>query len=232
MTVETLLYDALRLAGIVQLSGRTASTTEMADAFRALNHLIDGWNAEKLSVYAIERKTFALAANTASYTIATGATWDTARPPMIEAAHVIVGSPAIERPIAILPAAAWAAIPLKAQTSNFGPESLFYEALVPTGKVWVHPIPTASMSIALFVWGQLTAFEAQDDDVDFPAGYARAITYNLAVELANAPRFRRFAMDANVAALADRYKAEIQAKNAQLLYGLSITPPPPQEPAK
>lgn len=230
MTVETLLYDALRLAGVIQLAGRTAGTDEMADAFRALNNLIDGWNAEKLSVYAIERKLFALAANTASYNIGTGATWDTARPPMIEAAHVIVGTPAIERPIAVLPAAAWAAIPLKAQTSNFGPQNLFYEALVPTGKVWVHPIPSASMSLVLFVWGQLTAFTDQDDEVDFPAGYARAITYNLAVEVANGARFRRFPMDPNVAVLAAQFKAEIQAKNAQLLYGVTL--PPPQEPAQ
>lgn len=225
MTVSQLLYDALRLAGVVQLAGRTASTAEMDDAFRALNNLVDGWNAEKLSVYAIERQVFALAANTQSYTIGTGATWNTPRPPKIEAAHVIVGTPSIEREVAVLPAVAWAAIPFKGESSNLGPQNLCYEALIPSGKVWVHPIPSASMSIALFVWGQIAAFASQASNVDLPAGYARAITYNLAIELANTPRFRRFPMDPNVAALAAKYKAEIQAKNAELLHGITITAP-------
>jgi hypothetical protein len=219
MLVSELLYTALRLAGVIQLSGRTASTTEMADAFAALNALIDGWNAEQLAVYAIDRQVYSLTSATASYTIGTGATWDTARPAKIEAAHVIVGSPTIERPVKVCTAPEWAAIAFKGETSNLGPTSLFYEALSPTGTVYVSPIPSANMSIVLFVWAQLAQFAAQSDTVTLPVGYVRAITFNLAVELSQTPRFSRFPMDAGVAQKAAEFKAAIRELSAQLNYG-------------
>ncbi|HUQ93001.1 MAG TPA: hypothetical protein VM120_15070 [Bryobacteraceae bacterium] len=64
MVVSELLYTALRLAGMFQLSGRTSSTTELADAFAALNALVDGWNADGLTIFAIEKKVCTLAAST------------------------------------------------------------------------------------------------------------------------------------------------------------------------
>jgi hypothetical protein len=206
MIVSELLYRALRLAGAVQLAGRSASATEMTDAFATLNALIDGWNAEGLSVHAIERSFFALQANVGQYTIGTGGDLNTPRPPKIEAAHGMVGTPLMEPPIKICTATEWANIPLKGETSNFGPRNLFYEA--------THPI-------GLYLWKQLAQFASQSSTISLPAAYQRAIEYNLAVELSLTPRFRRFAMDPGVAEKAAEFKQAIRELNAGLNFGFT-----------
>jgi hypothetical protein len=228
MTVSELLYRALRLAGAVQLSGRTASASEMSDAFNTLNSLIDGWNAEGLTVHAITRSSFSLQANVGQYTIGAGGDFNVTRPPKIEAAHGIVGTPVVEPPIKICTAPEWAAVALKGETSNLGPRNLFYEATHPLGKIYFHPVPSAAMSVALYLWKPLAQFANQSETVNLPSGYLRAVEYNLAVELSLTPRFRRFAMDAGVAAKAAEFKQAIRELNAGLNFGMT---PAAQEPS-
>jgi hypothetical protein len=225
--VSELLYSALRLAGVLGQAGRTASATEMTDAFTALNNLVDNWNAEKLAVYAIEKKVVALTASTAEYTIGTGGAFAFPRPPKIEAAHCIVGTPAIDQVIKVCSPAEWAAILIKGETTNLGPRNLFYEATLPLGKVYFHPIPSATMGAALFVWSQLAAFASQAATVTLPTGYLDAVIYNLAVDLSLTPRFVRFPMDPAVVGRAAEYKAALKAHNAELNFGLNTTAPAP-----
>jgi hypothetical protein len=221
MIVSELLYRALRLAGAVQLAGRSASATEMTDAFNTLNALIDGWNAEGLLVHAVERSFFPLQANVGQYTIGAGGDFNTPRPPKIEAAHGMVGTPLMEPPIKICTAAEWANITLKGETSNLGPRNLFYEATHPLGKIYLHPAPSTVMSVALYLWKQLAQFASQSTTISLPAAYQRAIEYNLAVELSLTPRFRRFAMDPGVAEKAVEFKQAIRELNAGLNFGFT-----------
>jgi hypothetical protein len=216
MIVSELLYQSLRHAGVIQLSGRTVSASEMADAFVTLNALIDALNAEQLAVYAVERKTGTLSASTSVYTVGTGATFNFARPAKIEAASVLVGSPAHDQHVEVMTASEWAKVTNKGEVSNFGPRYLFYEALNPTGNVHVAPMPVGTMTLVMYVWAQIAQFANQAATVTLPPAYLKLITYNLAVELSLTPRFRRFAMDPGVAAIAKQAKADVANLNAQL----------------
>ena len=209
MIVSELLYESLRLAGVIQLAGRTASTTEMADAFSALNALIEALNTEQINL--IEHKTFSLSAGVASYTIGTGATWNTTRPNKILAAHVTGG--VVDRNVQVCTPEQWAAVENKGEQTSLGPRALFYDAALTGSKVLVAPTSVGVMSIALLLRSELPAFANQAATVTLPPGYIHLVKYRLAVELAQPHRFSRAQMDPTVIAIAQAATAEIKALN-------------------
>jgi hypothetical protein len=57
-------------------------------------------------------------------------------------------------------------------------------------KLHLNPVPSAADTLVLYTWQQLSRFAATSDTFDLPPGYARAIRYNLALELAPEYGFR------------------------------------------
>src|SRR5437667_12225102 len=104
-TVQTLINDALRHLG-VYASGESPSSDESTDCLRALNLLIASWVAEKLPLFAIKRELFALT-GAGSYTIGTGATFNTTRPHKLRAVSVLLAN-GTERNVEIVGADRWA----------------------------------------------------------------------------------------------------------------------------
>lgn len=221
MVVSDLLYTSLRLAGILHAAGRTASTSVMLDAFNSLNALVDAWNAEQLSVYAIERRTFTLTIGVGTYTIGIGGALNTPRPIKIERANGVIGNPEVNPEIEIITAEDWAEMPFKVDSSLFGPTKLFYQSSYPLGTIYFTPAPAGPASVHLYVWAQFTQFALQAEVLALPPAYLRALEYNLAVELSAHPQFRRFPMDPTVAKMAAEFKNAIRELNAQVQYGIS-----------
>jgi hypothetical protein len=185
MPVDTdLLYPALRLAGVVTAAGRTASPSQMADAFQSLNRMIDAWRMERLLIYTVRIDRFTLAPSQTSYTIGPGGDFDAPRPTRITAANIVltIGGSQVHTRLRILTDRDWAAKSLREIPTTI-PTELYSDGAFPLSTLYLWGYPTAANDLELFTWQQLDQFAAQTDAVSVPPAYEDAIVYNLAVRL-------------------------------------------------
>jgi hypothetical protein len=77
----------------------------------------------------------------------------------------------------------WQGIANKSVTSLL-PQVCYVEENFPDMKVSFWPIPTQANPVVLYPWAALAQFPDLQTPFSFPPGYARAIRYNLAVDLA------------------------------------------------
>lgn len=183
-TVRDLIAGSMRLIGAIA-TGETPAASEQADGLVALNDMLDSWSTEGLTVFDKVREEFSLVANQASYTMGVAGNFNTSRPLRIENAGLILetSTPEVETPIRIINQDEWAAISQKDLTSDY-PTRLYIEWANPLAVLFPWPVPTAANSLALYSWKPLTAFAGVATSVAFPPGYAKALRYCLALELA------------------------------------------------
>jgi hypothetical protein len=228
VTATILIRRALQLLGAID-PGETPNASEMEDARLALNALLDSWSTERLNIYTIGAALYPLVTTQAAYTIgsATGGSGGdlvAVRPIKIDRANAVLTDAAtklIRLPLEIIDAKRWAEIRSRAATASV-PELLYYDHAVPQATISVYPTPTftgTAPQLELFTWAALTAFADLVTAVYIAPGYDRALTYNLAIEIA--PEFGREPSGA-VIAVAREAKAAIRAMNAAL-YG--VEPP-------
>lgn len=191
ITPRSLIYDAYRSLGVLR-PGQQTSDDAVDDAFRALNELLDSWMNERLMIYAEERTAYPLVGGTASYTLGFDAaamvtgTLGPTRPHRVEAAALVRGSS--ETPIKVLSFDQW----------RLFASGVYIDGAYPIANVNVNPAPTGGESLVLYAWNQLPQFAHADAVVNLPAGYQKALRWNLALDLAAG--------------------ASIQAKIANVLY--------------
>lgn len=187
MQVSILLYNALRIAGILGAPGRGGSPSEISDAMLALNGMLDAWQTERLLVFFVKQCTFSLIPNQQNYSIGLSGTpdWVIQRPEQIDRAGLILNNvtPSTEIPMRTYTDQEWAAVTPKQLTST-QPTSLWYQRTVPNGTVTWWPVPTVAWNVNLYLWQNLLDVSDPSANIDLPPGYQSAIEYNLAVELA------------------------------------------------
>jgi hypothetical protein len=201
-----LIYGALRLLGVLR-PGQTANTDSLSDGLAALNELIDGWNTERLTVRVVQRDVYPLDGRE-SYGIA---------PQRVEHAGY-VDSSGSETPLNVIrDQTRWAAIANKPQTGT--PSDVWIEYADPEALAYVHPVPAGGF-LALYQWRVLELFAGLESEIALPKGYAIALRYNLALDLA--PAFVMMAkipqpLIADIAAKAAEYKGRIKSLNVPVL---------------
>jgi hypothetical protein len=186
MTARDLINRSLRLIGGLA-AGETASAHEETDAFDTLTELLDAWTAMRLTIHEVCREVFALAADTATYTLGVGGTWDHSRPLWIEQAGILTtttdGS-VLELPLEILTTQRYAEAPVKADSSTL-PTQIYFDMGFPWITVTLLPTPSVSgLEVALYLPSPQTLFADLSTDYDLPPAWAAALRFNLAVELA------------------------------------------------
>lgn len=179
MTGLDIIKRALRMVGALE-GGEAPSAEEAADALQVLNMMLGQWNNERLMLYYALQSTFAVTANTGTYSIGTGQTWNSTRPLRIEQAF-LRDSSGNDYPLEIIGDQRYNEIVDKDAASDF-PEYLNYYATNPTGIVRLWPVPTQNLTIGLRMYSKFTAM-ALVGEVVLPDGYESALCYNLAVEL-------------------------------------------------
>lgn len=184
------------------------TSEEAADGLVSLNELLESLSNESLAIYAITQESFATVAGTASYTIGSGATWNTTRPLRIESAFI--RSSSIDYPVRVLSREEYDGI--TAKTTRFMPNRLFYDTTVANGTVYLHGVPDAVYSLFLDSYKQLQSFAALNTAVVLPPGYKRMLRYNLAVEIA--PEYGR-TPNPIVAGIAMKSLAALKRLNAR-----------------
>lgn len=183
---------ALRLLGVIDATA-TPSAEDIQTCFDALNDMVDDWGTQRQTIYKITRNVFSLTANTASYTLGSGGTWNIVRPVWIERVSVIPTNSGtgntgpMEIPIGYtLDIQEFQQITIKTATSTF-PQCIYWDRGWSAGlsTVQVYPVPTSSDgAIVLYTPTAVTQFTDLSTEYTFPPGYAKALRYNLAVELA------------------------------------------------
>lgn len=196
-------------------SGETPSAQEQTDAFSALNDLLDSWSTQNLLIPAKLREVFPLVSGQQTYTMGVGGNFNTSRPQMIENALIVAQTiPETELPIKIINQDQFAGIIVKSTTSSL-PLYLYNDNAFPMANLSLWPVPNINTQLILYSWKPLIDFATVNTVLTLPPGYARALRYNLEVELA--PQFG-VQLSENIIALAVESKEDIKRMNKKPLY--------------
>ena len=207
-TAQTVINRALRLIGALDPE-ESPTANETANGLEALNALIDSWRNDRLLVWSITTVTKTLTAGDGTYTIGNGADINTTRPVKIVGAYVTDGG--IDYPIDIVPESSYRAISDKATESSY-PELLYYDPAVANGTIYLYPVPTGANVLTLSVWAPISTLASAGTSITLPPGYERALSSNLAIEIA--PEFQK-AVSQEVAKMARESLAAIKKANIQ-----------------
>jgi hypothetical protein len=210
-TARDLIKNSLRLIGALS-TGETPSADESADGLLALNNLIDSWSNEKLIINQFIREEFTLTPGTQSYTVGATGALVTARPLKIESASLeIQSADPYEVPMEIIDLDEWSRISDKSIQSSI-PTKLYVEGSFPNSTIYLWPVPATANKVVLYSRKPIASFATIDDDVELPPGYLRALTYNLAMEIA--PEYGKEPLS-TVVMIAREAKENIKRTNIQ-----------------
>jgi hypothetical protein len=180
-TAGGIIEDALSILR-VNSQDITLDAGDLAIALRFLNRMVASWANESLTLYHVTRDQFVTTPNYNPHTWGAGGTWTTDRPIQVLQASVTVGS-GTDFPVAIMEYDDYEAIRLKSLATNY-PQYLYYDANWPLANVYLYPVAVSALTINIDSYKALSGFTYAETVVSLPAGYSRALVYNLAVELA------------------------------------------------
>jgi hypothetical protein len=180
-----LIKSAMRLIGVTA-PGETPTIAEANDSLKVLNQMIDAWNADRLAIFTTGSEDFPFVAGQQTYTMGPGGDFNTQRPARIENMSAILledESNPVEIPIAMYTVEEWQQqIPVKQVDSSF-PQICYDEGGFPLRRLNFWPIPTQANAARIYSWQALGAATSLQAVLSYPAGYAQAIRFNLAVLL-------------------------------------------------
>lgn len=183
MTVDTFLRSVLRLINVLGGgAGEIPTDEEYADALEGLNGLVNEWQSSKPAIFTIKNYTHALTANQGTYTIGAGQQLDTPRPTKITDASIL-HSNGIRTPLKLVGKTEWNAI-ISPNAVDVVPLTAYCDYDYPAAKLYLHPVPSGTPTLNLFMWHELTNPLGLDDDLAFPPTYENAFRFNLAIDLA------------------------------------------------
>jgi hypothetical protein len=195
-TVRDLIRGSLKLIGVLAV-GETPTAEELQDALSVLNDMLGSWSLESLTLFAQQIQRFGLISGMQQYTLGATGGFEAVRPTGIQTAGIeIYGSNPIEIPIRVLSQNQWANIPVKSVSGR--PTAVYIDYNYPLANVYVWPVPDATpYELILYSSIAHVGFTSINDPLQLPPGYAKALRYNLAVELA--PEYGRSLNEAVIA---------------------------------
>lgn len=181
-----ILRRAMRLLGVLA-TGENPSASEMADGMEAMNQMLDQWNSEMFTVPSLFRFEFPMIVGTQTYTIGPGTSVDIVAPIRLEDGQVFLKDLSIEMGLRSYTVEEWSAIPLKDTQGR--PAGFYYEKINPFSRLNFWPIPNRDFTIVLWIETLLAQIWSPQAQFSLPQSYAKALAYNLAIEIA--PEYAR-----------------------------------------
>lgn len=177
-TARTIVKKALQKIGVL-IKQEDPSADEANDALDALNAMLSSWSNDSMTIYARVWETFNLVAGDGEYTIGTGGDFNTSRPLTIVDGYtrLVVD----DYHLRVVSDEVFAAIQNK--TTPGRPEALNFDNAFPVAKIRLWPIPNVEYTLHIQSEKELSQFTL-DTTVSLPAGWERALIYNLAIDLA------------------------------------------------
>lgn len=179
-TALNLIEGAARLIGVLN-RGENLSADDAADGLISLNDLISSWSNDSLLIYARTWENFSLVAGTASYLIGASQTFNTVKP--ISVVSAFIREAGSDYPLTIISDEDYENIQTKTTQSNI-PRFLNYDNGHPYGTIRLYETPGSANGLHLLTEKVLTNFALTSTTVDLPAGWNRALRYNLALDMA------------------------------------------------
>ena len=178
-TARNIITRALQRNGVLT-KGESPSGDEASDALSALNDMLASWSNDSLLIYGRLSESFPLVGGQTSYTIGSGGNFNTTRPLQILSAFTRIGS--TDYNMSLINGVTYDQIIQKDIGSSI-PDVMFYDGNAPLGTIKIYPVPTTG-TLHIRSEKQLTEFATLDTDIEFPAGWDRALIFNLAMEIA------------------------------------------------
>jgi len=177
--------------------------------------MLELWTAERLMIFDVSIQEFSLTPGQQTYTYGTAGNFNAARPAKIERMGIVsLSNPAqpLELPLEMLTDQQWTDIPVKSISSSL-PQKVYDDGAFPLRSLSFWCVPSLAVNVRISAWTALTQFVDLFTDTTFPPGYAKALRYNLAIDLA--PEFGA-AVDPVIALQAVESKAILKRINAPL----------------
>lgn len=208
MTAKEIIRAALRqISAVGALEEPTDA--DYSACLEYLNNLGDSWSAEGMMIFGYSREEFTLVAGTSSYTIGSGATFNTNRPAYIDSAQLQYPNENVDYDVEIVPQNKFDMASLK--TTQGQPTMLFYNPTYPNGTIYLFYTPDQAYTLRLNMRARLGSLSTINTTVSFPEEYRRALVFNLAQDIAN---MYGFAVPQDVVRLARESKTIVMSRNA------------------
>jgi len=189
---------ALRLLGILA-EGETPSASMSNDALMAMNQMIESWNTERLSVFCTQDQVFNWPSSQIKRTLGPTGDFVGNRPILFDDATYFKAPNGVSYGIKFINQQQYDGIAVKNVTSTY-PQVIFANMTYPNVEMYVYPMPTQTLEWHFVSVQELDQPATLDTQLNFPPGYLRAFTYNLAMEFAPefgvepSPQVQRIAM--------------------------------------
>lgn len=175
-TAQVLMDRAFRALGVLRV-GQSASGNYQTEGLSLLNAYIDQLLLERLVVPQILQTTKTLTAGDGTYTVATGADIDVARPVKLD--RCFVRWQGIDYPMRELTRQAY--MDIRAKSLQSLPIAWFYDALYPTPVLYLYYVPDQAYELHVDYWSQLSTFALASTSVNLPPGYESFLWAGLAM---------------------------------------------------
>lgn len=179
-TARQIITKAMQQVGILTKTEQP-DADEANDALESMNDMLSSWSNDSGMIYVRTWEEFDVTAGQTKYTIGPLQNFNTIRPINIVAGHIRWNN--IDYPMTKIPDEVYTEdIPQKTLQSI--PEYYNYDNGYPTGIIRLFPVPqVAGMKMFILSEKELSQFTL-DTTIILPAGWKRALVFNLAVEIA------------------------------------------------
>ena len=180
ITVQALITRSLRLLSEIN-SGQAPTLNESNDALVSLNTMLDAWRRDRLLCYALQEQAIPLTQGMMTQTVGPTGGFVTTRPVKVESARVDVG--VISYNVKIIEEQEYSIIGLKTQQQSY-PLRMWYQPSFPNATIYLWPVPSQPCTLYISTWTPILPFVNLTDTISLPPGWERALTANLALEMA------------------------------------------------
>lgn len=185
-TARDIIESSFIELGITSIA-ETPSASDVDVAFDKLNLMVDSWSADDLLHAASASETFPLIAGTNNYNIGSNQTFDTTKPFYVESAFIRSAS-GEDYFLKILNKKDYDVL-LDKDIGSL-PGSLTYYPLATQqvsqyGIIYIYPSPDVNYTLHLTSLKPFDQFDNLNSNVNFPAGYKKALIENLAINIAS-----------------------------------------------
>ena len=183
--VSTMMLRSMRMIG-EKSRGATLTSDEQVEVLYELNSFMDSCGINRGLVYQVSQESFSLTANTVSYTIGSGATFNTTRPSKIVDPCFVRDASNLDTPLQLIDSETYGLIVQKNVGTTY-PNRLFYDHGYDAsgyGTINIYPAPAASLTLFINSWKALQNFANVSTALAMPPGYQLFIESNFAIHLA------------------------------------------------
>lgn len=178
-TARQIVQRALRSLAVIG-QGQTLDAEQENDALYALNDMLASWSAEGLMVPNTELESFTLVSGTVSYTIGTGGDFNTTRPKQIVGGYLTD-----DNDYRLKPMSRDAYNSIWSKNTRARPTQFYFRPDYPLGVVYFDYTPDAAYTVNLELVKDLGEITSLIQTISTPPEYARALSANLAIEIAS-----------------------------------------------